>query len=141
LEDHVRLVGHLKELKGHAVLSGYIHPVYQPLEALGWRRVDFDVIASTSNHRAKRIESLWLSASCERPIQHGAVIVTLQDQTKRQAAAYRTHVIRVGQSELQIKEAIFSLKRTKKTVTKMEVSRMTGISRVHLSRGYAHMFL
>lgn len=141
LADHVRLVGHLSELKGHAVLSGYIHPVYEPLETLGWRRVDIDVIASTSKHRAKRIESLWLSPSCERPIGHGAVIDTLQGQTKRQAAAYRTHDIRVNQSEQQIKEAITSLKRTQKSVTKMEVSRMTGISRVHLSRRYAHMFL
>ena len=141
LEDHTRLVECLLELKGHAVLSGYAHAVYEPLEKARWKRIDIDVIASTSKHRAARIESLWISPSCQRPIQHGAVISTLEGQTKRQAGAYRTHELRVNQSELQIKEAINTLKRMKNTVTKIEVSRMTGISRVHLSRRYGHLFL
>ncbi len=141
LDCHAQLVQRLLELKGYAVLSGYSHSVYDPLVDAGWKRIDIDVMANTSKHRAKRIESLWLSPNCERPIQHGVVIDIAPEQTKRQAAAYRTHDIRVTESEQKIKEAITSLMRMKKSVTKMEVSRMTGISRVHLSRRYAYMFV
>lgn len=140
-DDHTHLVKRLLMLKGHAVLSGYRHSIYEPLEDSGWKRIDIDVIASTSKNRAKRIESLWISPGCQRKINHGAIREVANGQTKRQSGAYRTHQLRVSQSEQQIKEAINSLKRTKKIVTKMDVSRMTGISRVHLSRRYSHMFL
>lgn len=139
LDCHTQLVHRLLGLKGYAVLSGYSHSVYTPLEDSGWKRLDIDVMANTSKHRVKRIESLWLSPNCEQHTHHGAVIDSA-GQSKRQAAAYRTHDIRVSETEQKIKEAITSLKRTKKSVTKTEVSRMTGISRVHLSRRYAHMF-
>lgn len=140
LENHEHMVQILLQIKGHAVLSGYVHPVYTPLENAGWKRIDIAVIANTSRHRANRTESLWLSPSCERPTRNGTVTNVSEGQTKRQAAAYRTHELRVTQTEQQIKEAILSLKRIKKSVTKIEVARMTGISRVHLSRRYAHLF-
>lgn len=142
LDDHVHLVQNLLQIKGLAVLSGYLHPVYSPLENSGWQRIDIDVIANTSRHRVGRTESLWLSPRCERTVQHGSITTASEEgQTKRQIAAYRTHELRVTQTEQQIKEAILSLRRIKKPVTKIEVARMTGISRVHLSRRYAHMFL
>ncbi len=141
LTDHAALTERLLQVQGFAVLSGYTHPVYQPLEQAGWKRIDIDVIASTSKHRAKRIESLWLSPSCSIPLMHGPVVDAAPGLSKRQAGAYRTHELRVEQSEQQIKEAIISLRRTNQPVTKMEVSRMTGISRVHISRRYAYMFV
>ncbi len=140
LDDHAQLVEKLIRLKGHVVLSGYTHPVYEPLESFGWKRVNMDVIASTSQHRSRRIESLWISPGHEASAQRAAITSVPDGQTKRQAGAYQTHGIRVHQSEKQINEAIQSLKRTKKTITKTEVSRITGISRVHLSRRYSYLF-
>lgn len=43
-------------------------------------------------------------------------------------------------TESAIKEAIRSLKRSKKRVTKVEVSRLVGISREHVSKCYGHLF-
>ncbi|GIW55008.1 MAG: DNA methyltransferase [Nitrospiraceae bacterium] len=74
-EFHQRLVETLLRIQGAVVLSGYRHPIYEPLEAAGWRRVDKE----TSCHaackgrgsplrgkgnalkHAPRTESLWLS--------------------------------------------------------------------------------
>jgi DNA adenine methylase len=39
LEDHQRLVETLLQVKGKVVLSGYDHPVYRPLEEVGWVKV------------------------------------------------------------------------------------------------------
>jgi len=61
------------------MLSGYNHPIYQPLEAAGWRRIDFQTICSTigrtrnSKFRgpgsllkyAPRTESIWLSPNTQ----------------------------------------------------------------------------
>lgn len=71
LEDHQDLVQILLQLKGKAILSGYAHPVHQPLEAAGWERRDFETTCTTtgrtrgSRHltreQLKRIESVWVS--------------------------------------------------------------------------------
>lgn len=60
--------------------------------------------------------------------------------TNRQKAARRVHRYRREQSESAIREAISSLRRMKQRVTQVEVARMTGISREHLSRYYRHLF-
>lgn len=60
--------------------------------------------------------------------------------TNRQRSAYRTHQIRTEESEAQIVESIRTLVRLGKKVTKAEVARMTGLSRVHISRRYAYLF-
>ncbi|WP_027859759.1 DNA adenine methylase [Marinobacterium jannaschii] len=141
-QDHERLVDHLLKIKGLAVLSGYQHPIYSPLENAGWQRVEIDTIASTSKNRSKRIETLWISPNCKKPVAKGVMPPTDEpsDLSRQQQAAYRTHEVRVSQSEQKITEAIRTLKRLKKRVSKAEVSRMTGINRVQISRRYAHLF-
>ncbi len=42
-DDHKDLVSLLLGLKGAAVLAGYQHPIYEPLEQNGWRRIDLFV--------------------------------------------------------------------------------------------------
>ncbi|MCT8348844.1 hypothetical protein LGZ99_17040 [Photorhabdus temperata] len=58
----------------------------------------------------------------------------------RQASAYRTHTLLTEKSEAEIKAAIKTLKRLGQKPTKSAVARMTGLSRVHLSRRYSILF-
>ena len=78
-DDHRDLVELLLGIKGKAMLSGYQHPVYEPLEAAGWQRVDRDVAcwsvgrtritgllgpgATSEEHR--RVESVWMNYTKE----------------------------------------------------------------------------
>lgn len=69
--DHADLVGLLLGLKGNAVLSGYAHPLYAPLESAGWAKHSFAVSCHStgttrSNHAAdrERTEVVWLSPNC-----------------------------------------------------------------------------
>jgi DNA adenine methylase len=71
--DHGDLVARLLTLQGMAILSGYAHPLYTPLEAAGWQRIDVATAAHTVQTRgagsgrdkAGRIESLWLNPACQ----------------------------------------------------------------------------
>jgi len=134
--DHQHLVLQLQRLQGMAVLSGYAHPVYEPLEQAGWMRIELSTFAYTSANRTARVECLWVAPVLAEAAKDKAPSLL----TGRQSAAYRTHQMRVEESEALIQESIRSLQRIKCKVTKAEVSRMTGISRVHLSRRYAHLF-
>lgn len=73
---HHLLVDILLRIECMVLLSGYIHPIYKPLENAGWRRVDIPIAcysAGTTSYnkrtgervitekRSKRIESLWLN--------------------------------------------------------------------------------
>ena len=72
--DHAELVEALLRLPGKFVLSGYAHCLYQPLEAAGWTRIDFQTVChATAKTRATglqgagsalakqaRTESVWL---------------------------------------------------------------------------------
>lgn len=77
-EDHAALVGALLAIKGKALLSGYLHPVYEPLEQNGWRRIDFPVTSSAAGRTRntgllgagaakdqKRVECVWLSPNID----------------------------------------------------------------------------
>lgn len=61
--EHRQLVERLLSIRGMAVLSGYAHEAYEPLETAGWSRLDYDVPAYTSSGRKRRVECLWLSPS------------------------------------------------------------------------------
>lgn len=76
LGDHEDLVSLLLKLKGAAVLSGYAHEVYGPLEEAGWQRHDFPVPCfavgrtratgiigegSAAAREQVRVESVWVS--------------------------------------------------------------------------------
>lgn len=72
--DHEALVDAILRLPGRFVLSGYAHRLYQPLEAAGWTRIDFQTVCgATGRTRATglqgagsalakqpRTESVWL---------------------------------------------------------------------------------
>jgi DNA adenine methylase len=79
-EHHERLAALLMELKGGAVLSGYQHPVYEPLERAGWMRMDFSISVfaavrgrgtrirgdGTARDAVPRTECVWLSPVVQR---------------------------------------------------------------------------
>ncbi|WP_342656111.1 hypothetical protein [Pantoea sp. RSPAM1] len=138
LPDHARMVDMLLCLKGMCVLSGYAHEVYLPLESAGWKRIEIDVSARSSQSRTRRTECLWVSpSSVKGPLQR---VAPTGDLTNRQAAAYRVHELRTSDSEQRIREAVSVLRRTGNKITKAEVARITGISRVQISRRYSHLF-
>jgi len=67
---HRDLVSLLLTIRGKAMLSGYRHSIYEPLEADGWRTKDFDKAAraqkkdygkngATAKHR--RTETVWMN--------------------------------------------------------------------------------
>ncbi len=59
--DHRDLVDILLTIKGQAIVSGYDHPIYNPLVKAGWIKVQFDTVAySDSDKETKqRTETLW----------------------------------------------------------------------------------
>ncbi len=74
LQDHKDLVSVLLTLKGKVLLSGYAHPVYEPLEQTGWLRIDIPVYERVSNprktkKRSERLESLWVSPNLKRGLR------------------------------------------------------------------------
>ncbi len=142
VEDHSRLVDILLGLDGMCILSGYRTHVYDPLDQAGWNRVEIDTYTWASRHNRQRVECLWISPNCmkskEIPIYRD--IDGDASLSNRQKAALRIHRYRKQKSEKLIAEAIYSLKRMKKKVTQVAVSRKTGISREHISRYYRHLF-
>ncbi|MCS7241369.1 DNA adenine methylase [Candidatus Caldatribacterium sp.] len=73
--DHEDLIKILLNLKGMAVVSGYVHPLYETLEEAGWQRLDFQTCApaagrtrvskilgkGAAKQRVPRVESVWIS--------------------------------------------------------------------------------
>lgn len=73
--DHEALVAALLNIKGKAALSCYDHPVYQPLAAAGWQRIDWQTVcyaagrtrntglqgAGAALKAQPRPETLWVS--------------------------------------------------------------------------------
>jgi DNA adenine methylase len=56
-DDHQELVEILLSVQGKAVLSGYNHPIYKPLENAGWTRTDFQTAcAAAGRTRATGIQ-------------------------------------------------------------------------------------
>ncbi|MGQ9459011.1 MAG: DNA adenine methylase [Anaerolineae bacterium] len=76
-QDHEELVDILLHIQGMAVVSGYDHPIYKPLEEAGWKRYEYVVdCASVARTRStkilgrgatraehKRVEVVWTSHS------------------------------------------------------------------------------
>ena len=75
LKDHEDLVKILLGLKGMVLLSGYKHPVYDPLERAGWKRIDYETAChaagrtrltgilgeGSAREKQPRTESVWIS--------------------------------------------------------------------------------
>ena len=81
-QDYQDLIALLLILKGKAVLSGYVHETYQPLEQAGWTRTDWFTSCfatgrtrnsnlqgkgAASKHQV-RVESLWISPYKDYPL-------------------------------------------------------------------------
>ena len=140
--DHEKLVKTLLNITGKAVLSGYSHPLYTPLEAAGWQKIEIESLAYSSDSRNKRVECLWLSPNCKEPeVENSKIdLLSVLDYTENQLQIYGVHKQRVDDSTRLIQDAIKSLKKRGERITKAEVARMTGISRVHISRRYSDLF-
>lgn len=79
VEDHKDLVNILLGIKGMALLSGYRHSLYGPLEQAGWERRDYKTSchaagrtrstkilgAGSATRLQKRVESVWISPNCK----------------------------------------------------------------------------
>ena len=145
-QDHAQLVQILLRIRGKAVVSGYGHEIYKPLEAAGWRRVDFDVIAFSSVHRSKRVESIWIKPDAVElpkvPDQRTGPAQPPKDNAAvgRAAAARQTHKLRTDKTEELIVKTIETLRLEKQKVTFISVASLTHISRQHLSRRYRYLF-
>lgn len=77
--QHAELVELLLTVKGSVTLSGYAHPLYEPLERAGWHRTDMQTTSyaasrarGTRNHgkgnaslHCQRIESVWLNPKAQ----------------------------------------------------------------------------
>lgn len=131
--DHFELVERLLQLKGMVILSGYLHPSYQPLESSGWTRLSYNVVAYSSDTRTRRIEQLWLS-----PTVLGRKPSSLD---RMRTGAYRTHRSRVKCTEAALTAAIHRLRLKDERITISAVASMVKMSREHVSRRYKHLFI
>lgn len=142
--EHKKLVTTLLKISGKAILSGYYHKIYKPLEDSGWERIEIDTVAycSSMQTKNKRTECLWISPNCKDKLNplNSPTALNVSNYTKNQLQVYGVHQARVDASTTLIRDAILSLKKLKKKVTKTEVARITGISRVHISRRYEYLF-
>lgn len=63
-DDHRKFIDKMLSIKGMVVISGYTHPIYEPLEGSGWHRYDFEVSCNPSRtidaERNKRVETVWV---------------------------------------------------------------------------------
>lgn len=74
VEEHAELVEIVLSMQGMAIISGYEHPVYQPLLDAGWT-IEKKVVRSTASNtedvgsevgRPKRVECLWISPKVQQ---------------------------------------------------------------------------
>jgi DNA adenine methylase len=130
--EHDDLVQRLLRLKGMVVLSGYMHPAYEPLEVCGWLRRPYGVIACSSDKRAKRIEQLWLSPT--------AIGRKSTGRDRMRSGAYQSHLVRVKSTEKALIGAIQRLRLSGQRPTMTATASLIGMSLEHVSRRYRHLF-
>jgi DNA adenine methylase len=136
--DHEELIARLLVVRGMVVLSGYAHEMYEPLERAGWKRVDYKTRTHTSDCRAQRVESLWLSPSARNCPTNRTLF--LSPAERRRQGAYRSHRVRVAATTRRVVRTIARFRATGKKVTMSSVGRAAKVSREHLSRKYGHLF-
>jgi DNA adenine methylase len=97
--DHEALVEAILRLPGRFVLSGYAHPLYTPLEAAGWQRIDYQTAChATGNTRATgiqgagtalakqpRTESVWLDPATAEEVLTPETLATIASKRGRVA--------------------------------------------------------
>ena len=70
-KDHEELVAACLKMKGMIIISGYDHPIYDPLIAAGWRKIKINVTVKALNYGKnkaglKRTEILWISPNIKQ---------------------------------------------------------------------------
>jgi DNA adenine methylase len=136
IDDHREMVARLLSVQGMVVLSGYQNPIYASLETAGWERRSFDVTANSSDRRARRVESLWLSPSVVKALRTPGC--TPADQMRE--GAYATHRARTAATESRIKDVVKGMQSRGVEINIAAVASTVGMSREHLSRRYNHLF-
>lgn len=73
-DDHIELLGVLRELQGMVVLSGYASDLYAE-ELPGWISNSTDARISSGRGTALRTEVAWLNPACANALnlQHGGL--------------------------------------------------------------------
>jgi DNA adenine methylase len=137
-DDHHELVAQLLKFKSMAVLSGYDHETYKPLERAGWKRVDYHVRTHASDYRTRRVESIWISPSVVNHAENRKFF--LSPTGRMSEGAYRSHQVRVDASTKRVLRAIVKFRAGGRKVTISSIGRATDLSREHLSRKYRHLF-
>jgi DNA adenine methylase len=112
--------------------------MYEPLERAGWKRVDYKTRPNTSDCRAQRVESLWLSPSVLKHPKNQ--ILFLSPFERQRQGAYRSHRVRLAATTRRVVRAIARFQATGKKVTMSGIGRATRLSGEHLSRNYRHPF-
>jgi DNA adenine methylase len=137
--DHHGLIERVLTGRGMFVLSGYEHESYTRLERYGWKRVDYDVPAYSSDTRTRRVECLWLSPTIvnyeARPMS------PLSRTEKMREGAYHVHKLRVGTTTRKVLGAIEKFRAAGKKPTIVALAQATKLSREHLGRRYRHLFV
>jgi DNA adenine methylase len=72
MDDHVELVERVLALEGVAIVSGYEHPIYEPLVAGGFTRHEHSVWSTAARgekgrERDRRLEVVWASPRASSP--------------------------------------------------------------------------
>jgi DNA adenine methylase len=138
--DHQKLVARLLTVRGMVILCGYNHEMtHKPLERAGWKRVDYDVVAQSSDHRARRLETLWLSPSVLNDASENRALCLSPHQRMREGS-YQLHRMRVASTTGKILGAIERLRRAEERPTMAKVARAIKCSPEHLCRKYRHLF-
>ena len=98
LEDHQELVDMLLHITGKAMLSGYDHEVYKPLEEAGWTKLVFEarcwvpgktrgtkhIYNDSNKHKLKRKECLWVNYKTGYSFRPNWTIADLSDRFQRE---------------------------------------------------------
>jgi DNA adenine methylase len=137
--DHLQLIGRALTCRGMVVLSGYDHESYGTLSRFGWKRVEYDVPAYSSDFRTRRMECLWLSPTIVNHQEKAAKLLSPVDHMRE--GAYHVHKIRVGLTTRKVLRAIQKFQSAGKKPTIVAVAKATKISREHLGRRYRYLFM
>lgn len=89
-DAHHQLVQLLTTIRGRVVLSGYDTPIYQPLEAAGWARLDRTILSSMARSPdglGQRTEVLWIN----RPIAELSLYATASKMMKTPIEPLRSY--------------------------------------------------
>jgi len=95
LSDHEELVNLLLHVKGNAMLSGYEHSVYKPLEEAGWTKLEFEAkcrltgntkgtkYLQSKENREKlgRRECVWLKE--DKKTEHGQLDLVYMSESRK----------------------------------------------------------